>query len=175
MGNLLEPFDLMVPRGEAVGYLKMAAESIVPGVMHLLQGAELSVWGQRLQFNLVDQKHRSNQYSSPEWRACRAVPEEQHKERLLHAQFVARCLMQPQSSSTEANANIYTERSMSKRKLAQSSSQEPLHKQTREKSEKVATIITNKLAIKSLKEMVIAIQQQINTIMDRLNEIEVDP
>jgi len=43
----------------------------------------------------VDQKHRSNQYNFPEWRACRAVPEEQHKEKLLHAQFVARCLMQP--------------------------------------------------------------------------------
>jgi len=45
MGNLLEPFDLLIPRGDAVRYLKMAAESIVPGVMHLLQGAKLSVWG----------------------------------------------------------------------------------------------------------------------------------
>jgi len=26
MGNLLEPFDLLIPRGDAVGYLKMAAE-----------------------------------------------------------------------------------------------------------------------------------------------------
>jgi len=174
MGNLLEPFDLLVPRGDAVGYLKMAAESIVPGVMHLLQGAELSVWERRLQFNLVDQRHRSNQYSSPEWRACRAVLEEQHKERLLHAQFVARCLMQPQSYSTEANANVYNERSMSKRKLAQPSSQEPLNKQNREKSEEVTTIINKKLALKSLKEMVITIQHQINTLIDRLNELEVD-
>jgi len=36
MGNLLEPFDLLIPRGDAVEYSKMAAESIVPGVMHLL-------------------------------------------------------------------------------------------------------------------------------------------
>jgi hypothetical protein len=56
MGYLLEPFDLQTPRGDAVGYLKMAAESIVPGVINLLQGAELSVWGHKLQFNLVDQR-----------------------------------------------------------------------------------------------------------------------
>jgi hypothetical protein len=64
MGNILKPFDLLISRGDAVGFLKMAAESIVPGVLHLLQGAELRVWGHDLQFNLVNQKQRSNQYDS---------------------------------------------------------------------------------------------------------------
>jgi len=95
MGNLLEPFDLLMPRGEAVGYLKMAAESIVPGVLHLLQGAELNVWGAELQFTLVDVKHRSNMYNSAEWRACRETPPAQHHDRLLHAQLVLNCWVPP--------------------------------------------------------------------------------
>jgi len=95
MGNILEPFDLLMPRGEAVGYLKMAAESIVPGVLHLLQGAELTVWGAELQFTLVDVKHRSNMYNSAEWRACRETPSAQHHDRLLHAQLVLNCWVPP--------------------------------------------------------------------------------
>ncbi len=269
VGNLLEPFDLLIPRGDAVGYLKMAAESIVPGVMHLLQGAELSVWGHNLQFNLVDQKHRSNQYNFPEWRACREIPEEQHKEKLLHAQFVARCWLGPKTTpaspvattrptsshatelpsqlstsatietrSTPVDVNAFSiprlqsnaklttttknlaamaadvakstptnsahsspaytrktrpkgsvlpklpsatnsnvagaTRTKSKRGITQSSSLEPLDKQTRDEPGKIEPENSNKPALKSLREMVLAIQRQVNKLVDQLHVSEDD-
>jgi hypothetical protein len=57
----------------------------------------------------------------------------------------------------------------SNRRIAQSSSQEPLDKQTRDEPE-----VSNKPALKSLSEMVLAIQRQVNKLVDKLHVSEDD-